>query len=53
MSPVTIDDLNTPMVVNNDSASSITIDDLKFDENPATELKQGLEELDKEEEDNE
>ncbi|KAJ2810114.1 hypothetical protein FBU31_008062 [Coemansia sp. 'formosensis'] len=53
MSPVTIDNLNTPMVADDDGASSIAIDNLEFDENPATELKQGLEELDEEEEDNE
>ncbi|KAJ2840361.1 hypothetical protein FBU31_000483 [Coemansia sp. 'formosensis'] len=52
MSPVTIDNLNTPMVTNVNGASNIAIDDLKFDENPAAKLEQGLEELDKEEEDN-
>ncbi|KAJ2810694.1 hypothetical protein H4S07_002524 [Coemansia furcata] len=53
MSPVTIDDLNTPMVTNDDGACSVAIDDLEFDENPAAELKQRLEKLDEEEEDNE
>ncbi|KAJ2829942.1 hypothetical protein FBU31_002595, partial [Coemansia sp. 'formosensis'] len=53
MSPVTIDDLNTPMVADVNGASSVAIDDHEFDENLAAELEQGLEELDKEEEDNE
>ncbi|KAJ2814521.1 hypothetical protein FBU31_007259 [Coemansia sp. 'formosensis'] len=51
MLPVAIDDLNTPMVADDDGASSIAIDDLEFDENSAAELEQGLEELDEEEED--
>ncbi|KAJ2748840.1 hypothetical protein GGI19_005942, partial [Coemansia pectinata] len=50
MSPVTIDDLNTPMVADDDGASSVAIDDLEFDENLAAELEQGLEELEGEEE---
>ncbi|KAJ2765006.1 hypothetical protein GGI18_006308, partial [Coemansia linderi] len=50
MSPVTIDDLNTPMVADDDGASSIAMDDLEFDENLAAELEQGLEELEGEEE---
>ncbi|KAJ2488440.1 hypothetical protein IWW37_004791 [Coemansia sp. RSA 2050] len=50
MSPVTIDDLNTPMVADDDGASSVAMDDLEFDENLAAELEQGLEELEGEEE---
>ncbi|KAJ2827233.1 hypothetical protein FBU31_003221 [Coemansia sp. 'formosensis'] len=46
MSPVTIDNLNTPMVADDDGASSIAIDDLKFYKNLAAKLEQGLEELD-------
>ncbi|KAJ2810396.1 hypothetical protein H4S07_002692 [Coemansia furcata] len=46
MSPVAINDPNTPMVTDDDDgASSIAIDDLEFDENPAGKLEQGLEEL--------
>ncbi|KAJ2820261.1 hypothetical protein FBU31_005278 [Coemansia sp. 'formosensis'] len=45
MLPVTIDDINTPMVANDDGASSIAIDDHVFDENLAAKLKQGLNEL--------
>ncbi|KAJ2636869.1 hypothetical protein GGF44_003045 [Coemansia sp. RSA 1694] len=51
MSPVTIDDLNTPMVAaDDDGASSVAIDDFEFDENLAAELEQGLEELEGEDE---
>ncbi|KAJ2900720.1 hypothetical protein IWW38_000395 [Coemansia aciculifera] len=52
MSPVTIDDLNTPMVagLDDDGASSVAIDDFEFDENLAAELEQGLEELEGEDE---
>ncbi|KAJ2007592.1 hypothetical protein GGI04_000707 [Coemansia thaxteri] len=61
MSPVTIDDFNTPRVADednddDDANSSVAIDDLEFDENLAAELEQGLEELegeDEEEEDDE
>ncbi|KAI9501394.1 TAFII55 protein conserved region-domain-containing protein [Coemansia spiralis] len=45
MSPVTLDDLNTPMVADEDAASSVA-EDMEFDENLAAELEQGLEELD-------
>ncbi|KAJ2838260.1 hypothetical protein FBU31_000966 [Coemansia sp. 'formosensis'] len=45
MLPVTIDNINTPMVANDDGASSIAIDDHEFDENLAAKLKQGLDEL--------
>ncbi|KAJ2839613.1 hypothetical protein FBU31_000668, partial [Coemansia sp. 'formosensis'] len=45
MSPVTIDDLNTPMVADDDGASSFAIDDLEFYENLAAKLEQGLDEL--------
>ncbi|KAJ1931470.1 hypothetical protein FBU59_006698 [Linderina macrospora] len=51
MSPVTIDDLNTPMVVDDDAASSVANDDMEFDENLAAELAQGLEELEDDDED--
>ncbi|KAJ2813729.1 hypothetical protein H4S07_000456 [Coemansia furcata] len=44
MSPVTIDDLNTPMVANVNGASSVAIDDLELDKNLAAKLEQGLEE---------
>ncbi|KAJ2812888.1 hypothetical protein H4S07_001076 [Coemansia furcata] len=50
MSPVTIDDLGTPMVADDDGASSVAIDDLEFDENLAAKLEQGLEELEDEDE---
>ncbi|KAJ1664969.1 hypothetical protein EV178_003648 [Coemansia sp. RSA 1646] len=53
MSPVTIDDLNTPMVADEDAASSIANDDLEFDENLAAELEQGLEELDEDDDEEE
>ncbi|KAJ2833294.1 hypothetical protein GGI24_000906 [Coemansia furcata] len=43
MLPVTIDNLNTPMVADDDGASSVAIDDLEFDENLAAELEQELE----------
>ncbi|KAJ2840680.1 hypothetical protein FBU31_000213 [Coemansia sp. 'formosensis'] len=45
MLPVTIDYLNTPMVADDDGASSVAIGDLEFDENLAAKLEQGLEEL--------
>ncbi|KAJ2836823.1 hypothetical protein FBU31_001275 [Coemansia sp. 'formosensis'] len=45
MSPVTIDDLNTPMVADDDGASSFAIDDLEFYKNLAAKLEQGLDEL--------
>ncbi|KAJ2155963.1 hypothetical protein GGF46_005500 [Coemansia sp. RSA 552] len=44
LSPVALDDLSTPMVVDEDAASSVA-EDLEFDENLAAELEQGLEEL--------
>ncbi|KAJ2838458.1 hypothetical protein FBU31_000921 [Coemansia sp. 'formosensis'] len=50
MLPVTIDNLNIPMVADNDGIRSIAVHDLKFDENLAGELEQGLEELKGEEE---
>ncbi|KAJ2820475.1 hypothetical protein FBU31_005212, partial [Coemansia sp. 'formosensis'] len=51
MSPLTIDNLNTPMVTNDDGASSVAIDDLKFDENLAAKLEQRLQGLEEEEDD--
>ncbi|KAJ2836892.1 hypothetical protein FBU31_001261 [Coemansia sp. 'formosensis'] len=45
MSPLTIDDINTPMVADDDGASSVAIDDHEFDENLAAKLEQGLDEL--------
>ncbi|KAJ2709927.1 hypothetical protein H4R19_004001 [Coemansia spiralis] len=51
MSPVTLDDLNTPAVADEDAASSIANEDLEFDESLAAELEQGLEELDDDDED--
>ncbi|KAJ2704468.1 hypothetical protein FB645_003256 [Coemansia sp. IMI 203386] len=54
LSPVTLDDFSTPLVVDDDAASSVANDDLEFDESLAAELEQGLEELEDEvEEDDE
>ncbi|KAJ2232987.1 hypothetical protein H4R99_006903 [Coemansia sp. RSA 1722] len=54
LSPVTLDDFSTPLVVDDDAASSVANDDLEFDESLAAELEQGLEELEEEvEEDDE
>ncbi|KAJ1728022.1 hypothetical protein LPJ72_005659, partial [Coemansia sp. Benny D160-2] len=50
MSPVGFGDLSTPMVADEDAASSVANEDIEFDENLAAELEQGLEELDDEEE---
>ncbi|KAJ1820238.1 hypothetical protein LPJ56_002248 [Coemansia sp. RSA 2599] len=51
LSPVTLDDFSTPLVVDDDAASSVANEDLEFDENLAAELEQGLEELEEEVED--
>ncbi|KAJ1858240.1 hypothetical protein LPJ57_007053, partial [Coemansia sp. RSA 486] len=48
LSPVTLDDFSTPLVVDDDAASSVANDDLEFDESLAAELEQGLEELEDE-----
>ncbi|KAJ1796328.1 hypothetical protein LPJ75_007263 [Coemansia sp. RSA 2598] len=53
LSPVTLDDFSTPLVVDDDAASSVANEDLEFDENLAAELEQGLEELEEEVEDDE
>ncbi|KAI8322735.1 hypothetical protein GQ54DRAFT_245156, partial [Martensiomyces pterosporus] len=53
MSPVTLDDINTPMVADEDAASSVANEDVEFDENLAAELAQGLEELEDDEDDEE
>ncbi|KAJ2779851.1 hypothetical protein H4R18_003778 [Coemansia javaensis] len=51
MSPVTLDDLATPAVADEDAASSLANEDLEFDESLAAELEQGLGELDDDDED--
>ncbi|KAJ1958645.1 hypothetical protein GGI12_004680 [Dipsacomyces acuminosporus] len=51
MSPVTLDDITTPMVNDEDAASSVANEDMEFDENLAAELAQGLEELEEDDED--
>ncbi|KAJ2722715.1 hypothetical protein GGI07_003121 [Coemansia sp. Benny D115] len=48
MSPVTLDDIYTPRIVDDDAASSVANEDMEFDENLAAELEQGLEELEDE-----
>ncbi|KAJ1891594.1 hypothetical protein LPJ66_006829, partial [Kickxella alabastrina] len=48
MSPVTLDDLSTPLVIDEDAASSVANEDMDFDEHLAAELEQGLEELEDE-----
>ncbi|KAJ1719837.1 hypothetical protein LPJ53_005460 [Coemansia erecta] len=51
LSPVTMDDLMTPLVADEDASS--VAEDLEFDENLAAELEQGLEEMDDDEEEEE